>query len=68
MRLDGLESTNSNARERAIVLHGADYVSQNYINDFGRIGRSLGCPAVEMSVVANLVTKLQGGSLYLIHN
>ncbi len=65
MRLHGLESTNSRAYERAIVMHGADYVSQSTINSSGRIGRSLGCPAVERRYITGLIASLKGGSLML---
>lgn len=60
LRMDGLSSTNSNARDRAIVMHGAEYTSWG--------GRSLGCPAVEMSVRTGLINKLRDGSLiYAYH-
>jgi hypothetical protein len=47
LRLDGLEEGyNERARARAVVLHGADYVSQAFVDAQGRLGRSYGCPAV----------------------
>lgn len=47
LRLDGLEKgVNSNARARNIVIHKADYVSQEFIHSNHRIGRSFGCPAI----------------------
>ncbi len=47
LRLDGLENGyNEKARERAVVLHGADYVSEAFVDAQGRLGRSYGCPAV----------------------
>ncbi len=58
LRLDGLSSTNSNARARAIVIHGADYVRPG-----SKIGRSYGCPALEMRYHADLINRLKGGSL-----
>ncbi len=65
MRLDGLEATNSNARARAVVVHGADYVSPEMIDLTGRIGRSDGCPAVENRFATEVVSALTGGSLLL---
>jgi len=65
MRLQGLEPTNSNAYERAIVLHRADYVSEDFIRQTGRIGRSNGCLAVEPSVGDQLIDKLKNGA-YII--
>lgn len=60
MRLEGLSRTNSNALARDVVIHGADYVAS--------LGRSWGCPAVEMSVRTRLINMLKGGSIiYAYH-
>jgi hypothetical protein len=66
MRLDGLEATNSNARSRAVVMHGAKYVSQQWIKNTGRIGRSDGCTALEESLCSDVVDKLHDGSLMIL--
>jgi hypothetical protein len=66
MKLHGEESTNSNAYSRDIVMHGAVYVSEDFIKQYGRLGRSEGCPAVEMQYSSELVNKLANGSVYLI--
>jgi hypothetical protein len=67
MRLFGQDKTNSNAYIRDIVLHGASYVSQEFIQETGRLGRSDGCTAVEEQYSADLINKLQNGSVYLIY-
>jgi L,D-transpeptidase catalytic domain len=46
MRLTGLDPDNNNAEPRAIVIHGADYVSEDHIAAWGKCGRSEGCFAV----------------------
>ena len=69
MRLDGMsEGLNDNARKRAIVIHGADYVSEDFIQKNHRIGRSFGCPAVPMDEVTEIIDLIKGGScLYIYH-
>ena len=64
--MDGLEATNSNARTRAIVIHGASYVPNSARKQAGRIGRSWGCPAVAKNLSTDLINKLKGGSIYYI--
>lgn len=64
LRLDGLDKgLNDRARERAIVLHGAPYVSESYISETGRLGRSWGCPAVKDEIAKDIIDKLKGGNL-----
>jgi hypothetical protein len=59
LRLDGLSSTNSLVRARAIVIHGADYVQESSVIQ----GRSLGCPAVSMKVRDEVINRLKGGAI-----
>lgn len=69
LRLDGMdEDFNSNARKRAIVVHGADYVSQRTIDALGRLGRSQGCPAVPQHLVRTVVTAMEGKTVLFINN
>jgi hypothetical protein len=64
LRLDGLDpGFNDRARDRAIVIHGAAYVSQAIVKALGRLGRSWGCPAVRESVAHELIDRLKGGNL-----
>lgn len=60
MRLDGLEASNSKARSRAIVVHGADYVGEN------SAGRSWGCPAVSNKYSSHIIDYLKDGGLLII--
>lgn len=68
LKLIGLDDTNYNAEERSIVLHGADYVSQQTINAVGSIGRSWGCPAVSRKLCKPIIDKIKGGSCFFIYN
>jgi hypothetical protein len=64
LRLHGLESGfNDNALQRAIVMHGADYVSPMFVRQHGRLGRSWGCPAVRREVARPLIDRLAGGAV-----
>jgi len=67
--LDGQETgINEKARERYIVMHGAEYVSQEFVAQHGRLGRSLGCPAIPMAEHERLINLLAGKScLYIYH-
>lgn len=62
-RLIGLDATNYLALDRAIVIHGADYVDPAMIAARGRIGRSQGCFAVEPHEVATVMELLGEGRL-----
>ena len=64
LRLDGLDrGFNDRARDRAIVMHGAPYVSAQFAREQGRLGRSWGCPAVSEAVARNLIDRVKGGGL-----
>lgn len=68
LRLDGLEQgVNSAARARGIVIHAADYVGQNAIDQMGRLGRSFGCPAVSPQLSNQIIDTIKGGSLLYIN-
>lgn len=64
LRLNGLDrGFNDRARERAIVMHGAPYVSAAFVKAQGRLGRSHGCPALREAVARNVIDTVKGGSL-----
>ena len=64
LRLDGLEpGFNGNARERAIVMHGAPYVNADVAKANGRLGRSWGCPALNEAVARKVIDTVRGGGV-----
>lgn len=67
LRLDGLEKGfNDQARNRAIVIHGADYAREEFAKSVGRLGRSLGCPALPSEISAKAIDLIKDGSLLFI--
>lgn len=63
IRLEGLDNSNSNAASRAIVVHGAWYVSEAIARERRLLGRSEGCFAVAQSDIGELVATLGSGRL-----
>jgi hypothetical protein len=68
LRLQGLdEGFNTNALARAVVMHGADYVSESFIKQNGRLGRSLGCPALPLDSYSQIIDAVKGGSCLFLN-
>jgi hypothetical protein len=69
LKLDGLEKgINDRARQRAVVIHGADYVSDSFIRGNKRLGRSQGCPAVPVELASEIISMIKNKScLYIYH-
>lgn len=68
LKLDGLEKgINDNARNRAVVIHGANYVSDSFIQNNKRLGRSLGCPAVPVEISDELIRTIKDKSCLFIY-
>ena len=68
LRLNGIENgINDKARERAIVIHGADYVSPAFIEKNGRLGRSLGCPAVPEELSREIIETIKDGTCLFVY-
>lgn len=69
LRLKGLDKgLNTNALSRAIVLHGADYVSQRFVNQNGYLGRSHGCPAVPVELTNDIIKTIKGKTALFIYS
>ncbi len=54
---------NDNALQRSVVIHGADYVTEKYIQQYGRAGRSFGCPAIPPDVNKEIIDLISEGSV-----
>ena len=64
LRLNGLDAgINDRARERAIVIHGAPYVSESFVKANGRLGRSWGCPAIRAELAREMIDRIKGDGL-----
>ena len=58
---------NDKAKERAIVVHGASYANPSVIKGGGRLGRSLGCPALPQKISKPIIDAIKGGSVMYIY-
>ena len=68
LKLHGLDpGYNTNAESRAVVVHGAEYVCDDFVKAHGRLGRSQGCPALPVAETAAIVRAIKGGSLLYLH-
>lgn len=64
LKLHGLEEdVNDLALERTIVMHGAWYVSEDFVQQHGRLGRSWGCPALDRAVARDIIETIKDGQL-----
>ena len=69
LKLDGLEKgINNKARERAIVMHSANYAKESFIKKYGRLGRSFGCPALPPEGFNKIIETIKEGSILFIYH
>jgi len=69
LRLNGVDSGyNDLALKRNIVLHGSTYVGDKYMQDFGTLGTSLGCPALPAAVSGRIIRAVRNGSCLFIYH
>lgn len=68
LRLDGMEpGFNDKARARAIVMHSAKYVDKTFAKNYGRLGRSFGCPAIALPEYKEIIKGLANKSVLFIY-
>lgn len=69
LRLDGVDrGYNDNARRRMIVLHGSTYAGERYMEDYGNLGTSLGCPALPAEISGRIIRAVKDGSCLFIYH
>jgi hypothetical protein len=69
LKLEGIEKgINDKALKRAIVMHGAPYVSKSYVEAQGYIGRSEGCPAVPVEEAGDIINTIKNGTCLFVYS
>jgi L,D-transpeptidase catalytic domain len=68
LRIEGVDKGfNDNARKRAIVIHGASYVSQRILHKYGVMGTTFGCPAIPTEMSSQIIPVVKNGSCFFIY-
>ncbi|MBL7772519.1 MAG: murein L,D-transpeptidase catalytic domain family protein [Chitinophagaceae bacterium] len=69
LKLHGVDGKfNDKAYDRAIVIHGADYVSEEFAKANQRLGRSHGCPALPVALAPKIIDRIKGGQCLFIYH
>jgi hypothetical protein len=68
LKLKGCEKGfNNNAYNRAIVVHGSEYVTDDFLKSNGFLGRSFGCPALPEKLTKKIIDVIKNGSCFFIY-
>jgi len=68
LRIEGVDKGfNDNAAKRAIVIHGATYVSQRILRKYGVMGTTFGCPAIPSEMTSQIIPVVKNGSCFYIY-
>ena len=69
LKIDGVElGINDKAERRNIVVHGSEYVGDNYLRFSKFMGRSFGCPAVPQNQNKKIINTIKNGSCFFIYH
>jgi hypothetical protein len=48
-------------------MHGAWYVSEEFVRQYGRTGRSWGCPVLDAKIAREVIDTIKGGSCLFMY-
>lgn len=69
LQIDGVEKGfNDHAVQRAIIIHAAEYATENFIQKHGRLGRSYGCPSLPPEMNKPIIDAIKGGTCLFLYN
>lgn len=69
LQIDGVEKGfNDHAVQRAIIIHAAEYATENFIKKHGRLGRSYGCPSLPPEMNKPIIDAIKGGTCLFLYN